>query len=137
MKEEQIKDFNFPEEWLNKENDHGSMSSLLDFCDYDLTKTIYRLGGVKAVESYVDLVWDACHSMSCLVGLYDLLFRSENEEQDTTKLLEQTVWYMRLPLDDATSQVDYKHDPHDECESRIDGFGYFMADKLQEAFNSM
>ena len=137
MKDEQIKDFNFPEEWLKKENDHGSLESLLGFCDYELTKTIYTLGGLKAVESYIDLVWDACHSMSCLVELYDLLFRSENEDEDTTKLLKETVWYLRLPLADATSQVDYKYDPHDECESRIDAFGRDLANKLQKAFDTM
>ena len=137
MEEHEIEEFNFPEEWLKKENDHGDMHALLDFCDYNLTKTIYELGGLKAVESYIDLVWDACHSMSCLVELYDMLFRSENEAQDTQKLLKEVVWYMQRPLDDATSQVDYKYDPDDECEGRIDGFGYALSSKLEKAFYSL
>ena len=137
MEEHEIKEFNFPEEWLMKDNDYGSIHDRLNFCDYELTKTIYSLGGLKAVESYVNLVWEACSSMSNLVELYDMLFRSENEDADTTKLLKETVWYLRLPLDDATSQVDYKYDPHDECESRIDVFGREMASKLQRSFDQM
>ena len=135
MENKEIDMFNFPEEWLNAEGHHGdSNANLLCIADYEMVSKLYKLGNTKAVDSYLDMIWGAWDTMQGLVQCYDWLFISDTEKTDTRKLMANLFEHIELPLIDSTSELDYKYDPNNECDSRIDGFGYGLRNELKPIF---
>jgi len=131
MEEYEIKEMNFPYEWLNSQGLVEIREEELTLADYDVVKTLYELGGTDVIDSYLDMIWGAWRTMEGLIRCYDVLFLSKNKEEDAKKLLENLMLHLELPLENATTQISWEDDPKNQAESRMDGFGYGLIDELK------
>lgn len=138
MNEKEIESMGFRDEWLDDDfNDHGSRRDNLGMSDFEVTKAIYEVGGLDAVDAYLNSTASAWSCADSLIRVVDSLFGVTKFGTDdelysklVSRVLREVFESMILAFENAECHVDYDIDPYDKAEGYIRGFSYSIIDDL-------